>query len=1058
MIDNAIRKEVYDGDGSTVEWAIPFDYSDTEQVKLYTITDNVETEITTNFSINNNVITYPVNGAPVPEGTKVLVIRKTPLKQLESSAETPFTSADVERALDKLTCEVQEVKEDVDRALKSPEWSKESAGDLLKQVEQKVETLESVVSTKQDTLVSGTNIKTVNNQSLLGSGNIAINTDGYLPKVFDGEQVISPKTAGRYNSIVFDSKDGRCKFEIRKTLTGFALYTYKKINDHWEVVSDISSDVENFHSLKCSYSENGKICRIDVTEDGFKVDHYKDGEHADFDINCHTGATFNGKRILTEADKGVSGGVASLDANAKVPLSQLPDDIGGTSTIPAFPAPSEQISSESYTEALGYQHFENKSISSITFQSEPDNLFKTGVVDGTKTLSFKLGGIWDIILNFTVENGAVTYASLEAQKDGVNSGQFNFIEGGQYLASDTNTWLDGFQVCFDSTNRAIYADFDLKSNGISALADFTDESISFMLKEAINPLPSASDYANQLAYIYEEGEYSDIKNLIYSDGTSWQFLPGAVLQIPGERMKAASIFETPSYCGVELKTGQLAIPARNKNDMAPYYTVGQMHEFYLDAANPINRYWSALMFGTNFVQTMNELAQTSDEEAVWLWPQSYTETTFVNKSETIHTQNIKLFLTNQYIYCNFIFCQGTNKIKLAFQEKSEGDKIFYNGTDITAQSELVIDTDAKTVIGKIYSNNYNDCILELYDLPASKDTAEGAAADYVIERGTDENGNHYCLYKSGWLEQGGTSTTGAIVTYPKPYNSAPLVTTGCVGENDTVLTINSPTAKGFSTTGRNTGESGASFSYYWRACGFLKTAQTLFNMPLTADFTDAENKQSIGFYNSSVSNTSVEASQGYSFEDLRGSGAACGIIDNNYAYARLSNTDAVLIGDEDFSISADVYIPTPTNEYYRIPINFFTVSGYIPNNTYRAFTFGAYISKWYTTSVTFGIGYRYSTSATVQKDIYSAVENLSTTDVFDKWITAKLERKNGVTKGYFAGQEVDFTGLQPNAYSIQTFDEYQMTTVCVANAQDVSSFGATLAGGWKIKNLKMIKG
>ena len=711
MIDNAIRKEVYDGDGSAVEWAIPFDYSDAKQVKLYTITDDVETEITTNFSINNNVITYPVNGAPVPEGTKVLVIRKTPLKQLESSAETPFTSADVERALDKLTCEVQEVKEDVDRALKSPEWSKESAGALLKQVEQKVETLENELSaetsqrisadsmllsetnSKQDTLVSGINIKTVNNQSILGSGNIAIGADGYLPKVFDGEQVISPETAGRYNSIVFDSKDDRCKFEIRKTLTGFALYSYKKINDIWQNVAEISSNVEDFHKLRCSYNENGNICSIDIAEDGFKVDHFNDGKHADFDINCQTGATFNGKRILTE------------------------DDGGGSANIPSFPAPSEQISSESYTEALGYLHFENKSISKITFQSEPDNLFKTGVIDGTKTLSFKLGGIWDIILNFTIENGAVTYASLEAQKDGVNSGQFNFIEGGQYLLYDTNILLDGFQIYFDNAKRYIYADFDLKANDISGLTDFTDGSVSFALKEAVNPLPAASDYENQLAYVYEEGEYSDIKNLIYSDGTSWQFLPGAVLQIPDERMRAASILETPAYCGIELKTGQFAIPARNKNDMAPYYNVGQMHEFYFDAANPINRYWSALIFGTQFNQTMNELAQTSDEDAVWLWPQNYTETTFVNKSETIHTQNIKLFLTNQYSYCNFIFCQGTNKIKLTFQEKQEGTKIFYNGKDITEQSELMLDTDAKTVIGKIYSNNYSDCILELYDLP-----------------------------------------------------------------------------------------------------------------------------------------------------------------------------------------------------------------------------------------------------------------------------------------------------------------------------------------------------
>lgn len=41
-----------------------------------------------------------------------------------------------------------------------------------------------VPSAKQDTLVSGTNIKTVNNQSLLGSGNLTIEGSGSVTLVF----------------------------------------------------------------------------------------------------------------------------------------------------------------------------------------------------------------------------------------------------------------------------------------------------------------------------------------------------------------------------------------------------------------------------------------------------------------------------------------------------------------------------------------------------------------------------------------------------------------------------------------------------------------------------------------------------------------------------------------------------------------------------------------------------------------------------------------------------------------------------------------------------------
>lgn len=39
-------------------------------------------------------------------------------------------------------------------------------------------TLETALQDKQDTLVSGTNIKTINNQSILGSGNITIQGGG----------------------------------------------------------------------------------------------------------------------------------------------------------------------------------------------------------------------------------------------------------------------------------------------------------------------------------------------------------------------------------------------------------------------------------------------------------------------------------------------------------------------------------------------------------------------------------------------------------------------------------------------------------------------------------------------------------------------------------------------------------------------------------------------------------------------------------------------------------------------------------------------------------------
>lgn len=46
-----------------------------------------------------------------------------------------------------------------------------------------------IIDDKQDTLVSGTNIKTINNQSLLGSGNIDIQGGGSAVEAFTAAEV-----------------------------------------------------------------------------------------------------------------------------------------------------------------------------------------------------------------------------------------------------------------------------------------------------------------------------------------------------------------------------------------------------------------------------------------------------------------------------------------------------------------------------------------------------------------------------------------------------------------------------------------------------------------------------------------------------------------------------------------------------------------------------------------------------------------------------------------------------------------------------------------------------
>ena len=75
------------------------------------------------------------------------------------------------------------------------------------------------IASKQDTLVSGTNIKTVNNTSLLGSGNIAISS-GVTDVTLDGTSVVSGSTAILTSATLTASDDGNGNVTIGLTGIG----------------------------------------------------------------------------------------------------------------------------------------------------------------------------------------------------------------------------------------------------------------------------------------------------------------------------------------------------------------------------------------------------------------------------------------------------------------------------------------------------------------------------------------------------------------------------------------------------------------------------------------------------------------------------------------------------------------------------------------------------------------------------------------------------------------------------------------------------------------------
>ena len=72
-----------------------------------------------------------------------------------------------------------------------------------------IEKIKSLVSSKQDALVSGTNIKTINNESLLGSGNISVSGGGSIDfgAEWDAEALDRAEGAGDYGAMWIDDDE-----------------------------------------------------------------------------------------------------------------------------------------------------------------------------------------------------------------------------------------------------------------------------------------------------------------------------------------------------------------------------------------------------------------------------------------------------------------------------------------------------------------------------------------------------------------------------------------------------------------------------------------------------------------------------------------------------------------------------------------------------------------------------------------------------------------------------------------------------------------------------------
>ena len=125
-IANTKASNVFNANGVTRDFNLGFVYDENVSgISIKVIdTEGTETEVSSNYTIYNGVLTYPTVDSgldPLAEGYKITIERLTPHTQtIDLIQQGPLDAETLEGGYDKLTLEVQELQDNMDRAIKFP--------------------------------------------------------------------------------------------------------------------------------------------------------------------------------------------------------------------------------------------------------------------------------------------------------------------------------------------------------------------------------------------------------------------------------------------------------------------------------------------------------------------------------------------------------------------------------------------------------------------------------------------------------------------------------------------------------------------------------------------------------------------------------------------------------------------------------------------------------------------------------------------------------------------------------------------------------------------------
>jgi len=145
-VSSQTNKVIYIGNGIAKEFAIPFLFLDQSDVKVTQKLNDIQTERTDWEIVSGNIVfkAAPENGA------EIAIVREVPLTQETDYRDNEILHAEtLERNFDKLTMQVQQLKEQIDRAVTVDMFDDTQAASLIPSIRKAVSDCAEAVKTAQ---------------------------------------------------------------------------------------------------------------------------------------------------------------------------------------------------------------------------------------------------------------------------------------------------------------------------------------------------------------------------------------------------------------------------------------------------------------------------------------------------------------------------------------------------------------------------------------------------------------------------------------------------------------------------------------------------------------------------------------------------------------------------------------------------------------------------------------------------------------------------------------------------------------------------------------------